>query len=254
MGERLQKLIAAAGITSRRKAEELITAGRVTVNGETVTDLGTRADPGSDEVRVDGRLLEPEPLVWIALHKPPGVVTSVADPHADRVVVDLLREDVGERVYPAGRLDLESEGLVLLTNDGDLMHAMTRPGGPVQKVYEVEVEGRPRPEQLARLRRGARVAGRRLLPCEIEPLSGASPSRGRYRVVLHEGKKNQIRRMFADTGHPVTRLVRTRVGPIALRGLPPGGWRHLRRDEVAALRRQAGLSGVPADTFAQADQ
>lgn len=246
--ERLQKLIAAAGITSRRKAERLIEAGRVSVNGETVRDLGTRADPGCDEIRVDGERLTARPLVWIAVHKPRGVVTSVTDPHADRVVLDLIGEDVDERVYPAGRLDLDSEGLVLLTNDGDLMHAMTRPGGPVDKVYEVEVEGRPSEAQLQRLRRGASIDGRRLLPCEIEPLGEGVPN-ARYRVVLHEGKKNQIRRMFADSRHPVVRLTRTRIGPVVLEGLAPGAWRHLRRREVEELRALAGLAGVPTDTF-----
>lgn len=235
--ERLQKLIAAAGVTSRRKAEGLIESGRVSVNGAVVTDLGTRADPGRDEVRVDGRRIRGEPRVWIALHKPRGVVSSVEDRHAERVVTDLL-VGVGERVYPAGRLDLDSEGLVLMTNDGELMHAMTRPGGPVEKVYEVEVRGTPSAGELQRLRAGIELSEGRLLPCEIEPLAGA---RDRFRVVLHEGKKNQIRRMFASIGHPVTRLLRRRIGPVTLGDLAPGAWRRLKESEVAELRRLAGL-------------
>lgn len=240
--ERLQKLIAAAGITSRRKAEGLIEAGRVEVNGERVTDLGSRADPARDEIRVDGESIRREPRVWIALHKPPGVVSSVSDPHAERVVTDLV-EEVDERVYPAGRLDLDSEGLVLMTNDGELMHAMTRPGGPIDKVYRVTVKGRPAEADLERLRAGVELAGRRLLPCEIEPVADRADV---FRVVLHEGKNNQIRRMFSSIGHPVTRLVRTRIGPLRLDRLSPGASRTLTADEVRELRTMAGLDPEPA--------
>lgn len=239
--ERLQKLIAAAGITSRRKAERLIEAGRVSVNGAVVTDLGTRADPERDKVRVDGRSIAPEERAWIALHKPRGVVSSVEDPYAERVVTDLL-DGVAERLYPAGRLDLDSEGLVLMTNDGELMHAMTRPGGPVDKHYEVTVAGAPAEADLERLRAGIELAEGRLLPCEIETLAGAGE---RFHVVLHEGKKNQIRRMFASIGHPVLRLVRRRIGPVELGGLAPGRWRRLTSTEVAGLRRLAGLDPDP---------
>lgn len=243
--ERLHKLIAAAGLASRRKAEEMIVAGQVSVNGAVVRDLGVKADPAHDEVRVGGRLLPArEGPVWIALHKPAGVVSSVSDPHAERVVVELLGRAVAERVYPAGRLDRASEGLVLLTNDGELMQAMTRPGGPVDKEYEVEVAGSPRPADLERLRAGFELEGRRLLPCEIETRGSAERST-RLRIVLHEGKKNQIRRMLRAVGHPVRRLVRTRIGPIRLGALAPGEWRHLDADEVAALRARAGLEAVP---------
>lgn len=249
--ERLQKVIAAAGVTSRRKAEDLIEEGRVQVNGEVVRQLGSKADPERDEIRVDGESIEPEPLVWIALHKPPGVVSSVSDPHADRVVVDLVG-DVPWRLYPAGRLDLDSEGLILLTNDGELMHEMTRPGGPIEKVYEVEVRGRPAAADLDRLRRGPELAGRRLLPCEIEPLEEA---RGcRYRVTLHEGKNNQIRRMFKGVGTPVRRLVRVRIGPVELSGLEPGRWRHLSREEVHELRARASLEPLPSAPTAILDE
>jgi pseudouridine synthase len=239
--ERLQKLIAAAGLASRRKAEEMIVAGRVRLNGSVVRDLGVKADT-QDEVQVDGRPLpRPEARVWIALHKPAGVVSSVSDPHAERVVVQLLGQAIDERVYPAGRLDRASEGLVLLTNDGELMHAMTRPGGPIDKEYQVEVAGAPAAEDLERLRAGFDLDGRRLLPCEIA-LRGADGRRCRLEIVLHEGKKNQIRRMCRAIGHPVRRLVRTRIGPIRLGGLTPGEWRHLLAAEVSALRRMAGLA------------
>jgi pseudouridine synthase len=238
---RLQKVIAASGLTSRRRAEQWITAGRVTVDGKRVTELGVQVDPDAVEVRVDGEPLPRPDLVVIALHKPTGVVTSVSDPFADRVVVDLLGPDVSERVYPAGRLDQDSEGLVLLTNDGALMQAMTSPGGPVAKVYEVTVRGRPPADALDGLRRGMQLAGRRLLPCEIEPLE-VVPDGEVFRVVLHEGKKNQIRRMFRSISHPVIRLVRTRVGPVRLGDLEAGAYRILGKPEVDELRVAAGLA------------
>ena len=159
VAERLQKLIAAAGITSRRKAEELIVAGQVAVNGVTILDLGTRADPDVDEVRVKGRPLPRPTRIYLALNKPVGVVSSLADPHADSVVTDLLGPDIRERVYPAGRLDRDSEGLMLLTNDGALMNAVTRPGGGVEKVYRVEVAGRPDAQQLDAVAGGPRACG-----------------------------------------------------------------------------------------------
>ncbi len=239
--ERLQKLIAAAGIASRRKVETMIRAGRVTLNGDVVRELGLRADPAIDEIRVDGRRLPTAPPVYLALHKPPGVVTSVSDPHASRVVVDLLGPEIEARVFPAGRLDLESEGLVILTNDGELMHAMTRPGGDVDKVYRVEVAGQPQEADLVRLRAGLELGGRRLLPCVVELEHGGAVSRAR--VVLHEGKKKQIRRMFRTIGHPVRRLVRTRIGPVRLGELAPGEYRELSEPEIETLRELASGRG-----------
>lgn len=239
--ERLQKIIAAAGLASRRKAEAWILDGRVSVNGEVVHDLARRADPRHDDVRVDGEALsEPRRLV-VALHKPRGVVTSVSDPHADRVVTDLLGDDVPERVYPAGRLDRESEGLVLMTNDGALMEAMTRPGGAVEKVYRVTVRGRPTAVDLEALRAGATLGGRRLLPCTITAVAESGRS-SQYRVVLHEGKKNQIRRIFKGIGYPVSRLVRTGIGSVRLGDLAAGQYRQLSVAELAELRALAGLA------------
>lgn len=240
--ERLQKLIAGAGLTSRRRAEEWILAGRVAVDGEVCRDLGRRADVAQQRVTVDGRQLPTPGRLYLALHKPPGVVSSLRDPHADRVLPDLLG-GVDQRVYPMGRLDRESEGLVLLTNDGELMQAVTRPGGDVEKVYEVTVDGQPSPATLAVLRAGMELGGRRLLPCEINVLR-ATPAAASLRVVLHEGKKNQIRRMFAAAGHRVRRLVRTRIGPVSLGDLAIGRWRRLSAAEVQGLRRQAGLEGA----------
>lgn len=239
-GERLQKLIAAAGITSRRKAEELIAAGRVTLNGEVVTETGTRADPRRDRIEVDGRRLPRPAGLYLALHKPVGVTSSLEDPHADRVVTDLLGPEIEERVYPAGRLDRDSEGLMILLNDGELMHAMTRPASGVDKVYEVTVRGAPDRHALRWLEEGAEIRGRKLLPCRIEPLGPSGPGRS-FRVTLHEGKKNQIRRMFARIGHPVVRLVRRRIGPVELGDLAPGQYRALTDEELAALRQAAGI-------------
>ncbi len=240
-GQRLQKILAAAGVASRRRAEELILAGRVAVNGEVVRELGTRAQPGRDLVTLDGRPVRAERRRVLALHKPRGVVTSVRDPHAQRVVIDLLGDQVPERVFPAGRLDRDSEGLVILTNDGALMQAMTRPGGPIDKEYEVTVRGVPPAARLRRLREGYELQGRRLLPCTIEPLELGSGT-SRWRVVLHEGKKNQIRRMFRAVGHPVVRLVRVRVGPVTLGELPAGRYRELTARELEALERTTGVA------------
>lgn len=237
--QRLQKLIAAAGVASRRKAEAMILDGRVTVGGEVVQNLGRRVHPGV-EICVDGQALATPERVVLALHKPVGVVTSVSDPHADRVVTDLLGDDVAERVYPAGRLDRESEGLILMMNDGALMEALTRPGGAVPKVYAVIVRGRPSRGALDTLRAGIVLRGRQLLPCVIEAESERRQS-CRYRVVLHEGKKNQIRRMFKSIGNPVSRLIRTAVGTVELGDLGAGQYRRLSTAEIDELRTLAGV-------------
>ena len=239
--DRLQKVIAAAGVTSRRKAEALIADGRVTVNGERVTESGTQADPRRDRIAVDGVELPRPTSVYLALHKPTGVTSSLSDPHADRVVTDLLGPEVTERVYPAGRLDRDSEGLMILLNDGELMHAITRPTSGVDKVYEVVVRGAPDPQAIRWLEEGAEIRGRKLLPCTIEPLGSAGPGR-RFQVTLHEGKKNQIRRMFARIGHPVVRLIRRRIGPVELGDLEPGQYRDLTEAELGALRRASSGS------------
>ncbi len=244
--QRLQKIIAAAGVTSRRKAEALVVAGRVAVNGKVACELGTTADPESDLVTLDGRPLRREPLRYFVAHKPPGVLCAVRDDRGRPVVVDLLPDDVAERLYPAGRLDLDSEGLVLLTNDGDLMQRATRPGGGVAKIYEVVVGGRPSDADLEALRGGVELDGRRLMRCDIEVLGRIEPDdiagpgaaqRGftRLRVTLQQGKKNQIRRMFEGIGHRVARLVRRSIGPLSLDDLPLGGVRELTRSELRRL-------------------
>lgn len=241
--ERLQKLIARAGLTSRRKAEGWIAAGRVAVNGEVVRELGSKADPAVDRITVDGRRL-PEPRRrYLAVHKPPGILCSLRDRFGRSLITELVEDVVGERVYPAGRLDLDSEGLVLLTNDGGLMEGVTRPGGDVAKVYVVDVEGRPSAADLGRLRSGIELDGRPTLPCTIQVLRHGDRTT-RLRVVLHEGRNNQIRRMFERIDHPVDRLVRTAIGPVELGDLGPGEHRELTDDELRRLRRRAGVEAA----------
>jgi len=245
--QRLQKIIAAAGVTSRRKAEALIVEGRVAVNGDVVRELGAVADPADDLITLDGKPLASEPLRYFVVNKPAGVLSAVRDERGRPVVVDLLPESVGERLYPAGRLDLDSEGLVLLTNDGELMQRITKPGSGAAKVYDVVVGGRPSDKDLEGLRRGAELEGRWLMPCEIEVLDrirgGKSGTPGtdqrgftRLRVVLREGKKNQIRRMFSGIGHRVASLTRVSIGPLTLLDLGPSEARELSAAEVRALR------------------
>lgn len=237
----MQKIIAAAGVTSRRKAEQLIVDGRVAVNGAVVSELGATADPETDLITLDGSPLRREPLRCFAVHKPRGVLCAVTDSRGRPVVVDLVAEQAEERLFPAGRLDLDSEGLVLLTNDGDLMYSVTRPGGPVDKVYHVTVRGRPPDAILERLRAGIDLDGKKTLACEIERLDGNN----RLCVVLHEGRKNQIRRMFATVGHPVERLVRVSIGPVGLDDLEAGEAREMSAEELRALRHLAGLAEEP---------
>ena len=244
--QRLQKIIAAAGVTSRRKAETLVVDGRVAVNGEIVRELGTTADPHSDLVTLDGRPLRREPLRYFLAHKPRGVLCAVSDDRGRPLVVDLLPDDVPERLYPAGRLDLQSEGLVLLTNDGELMQRATRPGGGVAKVYEVVVGGRPSEADLDAMRAGPDLEGRRLMPCEISVIERIEPDdttgpgvaqRGftRLSMTLYEGKKNQIRRMFQAAGHRVDRLVRHSIGRLSLDDLAVGSVRELAAADIEEL-------------------
>jgi len=255
--ERLQKLIAAGGIASRRAAEKLITLGRVTVNGVPVTELGARADPVSDDIRVDGHRLEiPLAFTYLALHKPAGVVTTAADERGRRSVIDLLPPGL-PRLFPVGRLDRDSEGLLLLTDDGDLALRLTHPRHEVEKEYLAFAERPLADESLARLRSGVEVDGRATAPAIVEPVKGRVASDAGtspptldsrlstldsrpvwYRVVLREGRKRQIRRMFATEGIRVLRLVRIRIGPIRLAGLEAGKTRRLTAVEMRELQVQ----------------
>jgi 23S rRNA pseudouridine2605 synthase len=244
--ERLQKIIAAAGIASRRKAEELITSGLVTVNGQTITELGSKADPERDHIRVNGKLLRgPEHHVYLLMNKPKGYVTTVRDPENRPTVIDLLR-GVRARVYPVGRLDYGSEGLLLLTNDGDLAHGLMKAASHVPKTYLVKVAGNPNEEGLARLRQGVSIPaerGRRVktAPAKIRIIrEAANPW---YEVTLTEGKNRQIRRMFEEIGHHVEKIRRVRYGPLEL-DVVPGEFRKLTTEEIAKLKSSVRQSKV----------
>ncbi len=238
---RLQKILAEAGVASRRRAELLIREGRVSVNGKTVTVLGTRADPGRDEIRVDGsRVGRPGRRVYYLVHKPRGYVTTTRDPHARHTVMDLVRSRV--RLFPVGRLDAASEGLLLLTNDGALAQVLLHPKFEIPRTYHVSVDGSVRADSLRRLAAGMELDGRRTAPCTARLLEREA-KRSVVEIELIEGRRRQIRLLMARLGHPVRRLVRTRYGPLSLRGLASGDCRLLRAAEVAALERLARSAG-----------
>jgi 23S rRNA pseudouridine2605 synthase len=234
-GERLQKVLAGRGLGSRRACEELIEAGRVQVNGE-VAVLGRRIDPDHDRVTVDGAPIGVRPdLVYYVLNKPAGVVTTASDPQGRQTVLDLVPP--APRVYPVGRLDVDSEGVLLLTNDGELTYHLTHPRFGVEKEYLVVVDGTPAPGAIRRLRDGVDLEDGRTAPARV-----AAVGPNGLRITIHEGRKRQIRRMCAAVGHPVTRLVRTRIGPIRAAGLQPGHWRPLTQREALELQRAAVAS------------
>jgi 23S rRNA pseudouridine2605 synthase len=239
--ERLQKIIAAAGIASRRRAEELIRNGLVTVNGHTITELGSKADRERDHIRVEGKLLRgPERRVYLLMNKPKGCVTTLRDPEHRPTVIDLLPR-VGARVYPVGRLDYSSEGLLVLTNDGDLASRLMKAGSLLPKTYLVKVSGTPAAIALARLREGVSIPtprGKRVktAPAKIRLLHPAANPW--YEVTLIEGKNRQIRRMFEAIGHHVEKIKRVRYGPLSL-DVDPGKFRHLTPQEVARLKSAA---------------
>ncbi|HEY3838938.1 MAG TPA: pseudouridine synthase [Bryobacteraceae bacterium] len=232
--ERLQKIIASAGVTSRRKAEELIQEGRVTVNGAVVTELGSKADIEFDHIKVDGRLLHAAKRhVYVALNKPRNYVTTVRDPEGRPTVMDLIR--VKERVYPVGRLDYASEGLLLLTNDGELANVLTSARSHVPKIYLVKVNGVLSGDQEEQFRTGVPLGGRRTAPAGLKMIRRAENPW--YEVRLIEGRTNQIRNMFKHFGLLVEKLKRVRIGPLDLGPLKPGEFRHLSPKEVAEFRR-----------------
>jgi 23S rRNA pseudouridine2605 synthase len=234
--ERLQKYLASCGVASRRKAEQLISAGRVVVNGQVVSQLGAQVEPGVDRVEVDGRSVEPATAkLYLMVNKPTGVVTTTSDPWGRKTVLDLVPK-LG-RVFPVGRLDADSEGLLLLTNDGELANRLMHPRYGCEKEYHVLVRGEPTPEALRRLREGIDLVEGRTAPAVVE-IDRPAPGGGRWlRVILHEGRKRQVRRMLAEVGLPVEQLRRVRIGPLELEDLPPGRARPLSRSEVAALRQ-----------------
>ncbi len=238
MQERLQKLIAEAGIASRRKAEAMIVNGQVAVNGVVVTELGTKADPSVDRVKVDGReinsLLERRELVYVLLNKPRGYLSSTADPEKRPLALDLLPQPIRKGLHTVGRLDFNTEGLLILTNDGTLTQAVTR-AGRVPKVYHAKVKGHPSEDLVARIRRGVTVDGRRTAPADVDLLDSTEADNAWYRIVLKEGRNQQIRKMFDAIGHSVVKLRRVQIGPIDDAGLPVGKWRLLDVTEVKRL-------------------
>lgn len=243
--ERLQKILAAAGVASRRKAEELIAAGRVTVNGEKVTEQGTKADAERDEISVDGkRIQNAQKLQYFLLNKPKGYVTTVKDPEGRKTVMDLL-PDHRRRIYPVGRLDYASEGLLLMTNDGALAQRLTKAGSHMPKTYLVKISGKPRESDIEKLRKGVFISledGRRVKtsPAQVRRVKDAANPW--YEVTLIEGRNRQIRRMFREIGFLVEKIQRIQFGPLKL-DVSPGKFRPLTAQEVKELKRAAAGDG-----------
>lgn len=239
--ERLQKILAAAGVASRRASEEIITAGRVSVNGAIVTELGTKADPKVDDIQVDGKPLKKSraPLYFM-LNKPKGYVTTVSDPEGRATVMDLLPRDI-DRVYPVGRLDYGSEGLLLMTNDGDLAQLLMKAGSHVPKTYLVKISGRPTQQDIIRLRAGISIPledGRRVKTSPAKIRLAENTPNPWYEVILIEGRNRQIRRMFKEVGYDVEKIKRVQLGPLKL-DVEAGKYRSLTIREVAALKAAA---------------
>ncbi|MEZ5317586.1 MAG: pseudouridine synthase [Vicinamibacterales bacterium] len=242
---RLNRILSTAGVASRRAADELIAQGRVEVNGRVVTTLGTQADPDRDDIRVDGRRLRAAPdRRYLLMYKPRGVVSTRSDPQRRTTVIDLLAQaGVGGYFYPVGRLDYDSEGLILLTNDGGFAERVSHPRHDLEREYEVVVEGVPDERDLDRLRRGIVIDGRRTRPAEVRPLRVHHTRRGDQSVlsiVLREGRNRQVRHMCDAIAHPVARLRRVRIGPIEAARLKPGQIRDLTPAELAAISAGAG--------------
>lgn len=233
-------------MASRRAAEDLIRTGRVSVNGAVVRELGQRADPAHDVISVDGERVRSHTPCTLALHKPRGVVSTLRDPQGRPTVRDLVAE-VDARVYPIGRLDLQSSGLLLLTNDGRLAAGLQHPRQAVARVYHVKVHGAPSGETLLRLRRGVRLEDGKAAATRVRVLE-ARPTKAWIEIELQEGRWREVRRMCDAVGHPVDKLVRVRVGPIALGSLPVGRWRALSAREMTALYEAAGISDAPEAT------
>ncbi len=241
--ERLQKILSRAGIASRRAAERVMAEGRVTVNGTTVRELGSKADVASDDIRVDGvRVRPPQAPVHLLLYKPKGVLTTRHDPQGRPTVMELVPPVAG--LFPVGRLDVNTEGLLLLTNDGALAQRVAHPRFEVPRVYHAKVRGTPDAAALARLRQGVRVEGERLAVDRVRVLEAANNSW--LELTLHEGKHHEVRRMLEALGHPVSKLKRVALGPLTARGLLPGKYRALTPAEVRAFGGGGTRRGGPA--------
>lgn len=243
MEERLQKIIAQAGLASRREAETMIAEGRVILNGAIVTEAGTKADLAKDHIRVDGKLIKkPSRKVYLMLNKPKRCITTRSDPEGRQTVMDLIH-DVKERVSPVGRLDYDTEGLLLLSNDGDLANALMHPKNEIEKTYWAKVRGRMSEATLLKVARGGiSLPTGKTAPCKIRPLHNTSEN-GWVELILHEGKKREIRRVLERVGHPVVKLKRVAYAFLKLRGLASGSYRHLTSYEVKKL--QAIVQGIP---------
>jgi 23S rRNA pseudouridine2605 synthase len=251
MQERLQKILAHAGIASRRKAEQLIAEGRVDLNGKKVTELGTKADPGKDLIRVDGQLIaEPQDKVWYVLYKPAGCVTTLSDPEGRPTIAQYLKA-VAERVYPVGRLDYDVEGALLITNDGDLAHQLMHPRFGVRRTYLAKVSGHltavQAQEVVGKLLRGLRLEDGRAKALESS-VHSLTPKNTWIRVVVSEGRQHLVKRLMEAAGAPVLKLFRADYGGVGVEGLRPGELRELKKDEIALLGSQAGkkATALPA--------
>jgi len=242
---RINRYLAQCGVASRRHAEDLIRQGRVRINGEVVAGLGARVRPGVDVVEVDGRVVVPEDeRVVVLLNKPRGVVTTAQDDRGRPTVVELV--DLPQRLFPVGRLDIDTEGALLLTNDGDLAFRLAHPRFGVEKVYHAVLDRPISAEDLEHLQRGVMIDSGMTSPCRARTLGDPR----RVEVVLHEGKKRQVRKMFRALGYQVVELRRVAIGPIELGSLPPGKWRLLSAEEIRALRREVGLEVKPEESAA----
>jgi 23S rRNA pseudouridine2605 synthase len=238
MLERLQKIISAAGVASRRAAEDIILEGRVRVNGKVVSELGSMADPGKDHIKVDGKLINPQqPQTYIMLYKPAGYITTMSDPEKRPTVQDFLK-GVRTRVYPVGRLDYNTEGMLLLTNDGDFAHLITHPSHELPKTYLVKVKGQLDDATLEKLAKGIYLDDGKTAPARVRKVR-REEANSWIEIAIYEGRKRQVRRMMDRVGHSVIRLKRIKIGPISLGDLPMGTYRHLTPDEVKMLRATA---------------
>ncbi|WP_134698915.1 pseudouridine synthase [Ammoniphilus sp. YIM 78166] len=237
MEERLQKVLAARGVASRRKCEELILAGRVMVNGKKVDQLGFKVDDEHDKIEVDGNVIGKVPFVYLMLHKPTGVITSASDPQGRKVVTDLVK-DIKERVYPVGRLDLDTSGLLLMTNDGELANKIAHPRFEIDKVYLATVKGIPSEQALKTLREGVMLEDGMTYPAQAE-LTFKDPqlNQATIKLTIHEGRNRQVRRMCQAVGHPVVKLKRVQLGFLTLGKLAPRQYRMLTPQEVDKLRQ-----------------
>lgn len=242
--DRLQKILAHAGVASRRAAEELIKQGRVSVNGRVVSQMGAKADPTRQSIAVDGKpITSKEPKEYWLINKPVGHVCTVRDPQGRPLITDLLPEQARGRLYPVGRLDIDSEGLMLMTNDGELAHRLTHPRYGVPKTYRVWLNGRPTSAQLEAVRTGVEYEGVQYAPAQVT-IKSATPHKAKVHMELHEGRKREIRYIWRALGLRVTKLVRVGMGPLRLGDLPVGGVRRLRRDELGKLKHAGdALSG-----------